>query len=191
MQLWETAASIGTFVVIAATAIAAVLQLRHMRSANQVNAIETFAAAYGGLELRSAFDFVRAELPRRLEDPEFRRELREGDLPRSKHPEISICNFFDQWGLYYRDGAIDKNAFMRVNAAVVVQFWKHLEPVVCLLADPVKGNTSFQQFEYLTIQALRWLEQHPDGDWPRGEKRLPLIDRWQETRAVRLETRAK
>src|SRR6202049_3340576 len=178
LEFWSTAASIGTFIVIAVTAVAAMVQLRHMQSANKVAAIQAFAARYDGPELSDAFHIVRSELAQRLEDPAFRQELRAGSTDRFKHPEIQVCNFFDQWGLYYRDGVIDKAGFMRVNAGVVVQFWERLEPVVGLLADTVKGNQSFQQFEYLTVQARRWLERHPDGDYPKGEQRIALTDPW-------------
>jgi hypothetical protein len=178
LEFWSTAASIGTFVVIAVTAVAAMAQLRHMRSANQVAAIQTFSASYEGPELRDAFHVVRTELAQRMQDPTFRQELRAGSIDRLRHPEIQVCNFFDQWGLYYRDGVINKASFMRVNAGVVVQFWELLEPVVALLADPVKGNQSFQQFEYLTVQARKWIARYPSGDYPPGEERIALRDPW-------------
>jgi hypothetical protein len=94
-----------------------------------------------------------------------------------KNSEV-LCNFFDQWGLYYRSGAIDRAAFMRVNSGIVLGFWELLAPVVALLADPVRGNLSFQQFEYLAVQARRWQERHPAGDYPKGEQRMPLVDRF-------------
>jgi len=184
LEFWSTLASIGTFIVIAATAVAAVVQLRHMRSANKVAAIQTFAATYEGPDLRDAFHVVRTELGQRLQDRAFRRELRTGNTDRLTHPEIQICNFFDQWGLYYRDGVIDKDSFMRVNAGVIVRHWELLEPVVALLADPTRGNFAFQQFEYLTVQARRWLERHPDGDYPKGEQRIPLTDPWRKVDGV-------
>ena len=146
LELWSTVASIGTFIVIAMTAMAALVQLRHMRSANQVAGLQNFMNSYEGPELRDAFHFVRTELKKRLEDPAFRRELRSGNVDRFKHPEVVIGNFFDQWGIYYRSSAIDRRSFMRVNAGIVVNFWRRLEPVVAMVADPVKGNTAFQQF---------------------------------------------
>lgn len=180
LELWSAVASVGTFIVIGATAIAGIVQLRHLRSANQVAALQMFAAAFEGTELRDAFQFVRTELAKRLEDPEFRRELRAGETDRIKHPEITISNFFDQWGAYYRNGVIDRRTFMQVNCGVVIGFWRLLEPAIALLADPKKGNTSFQQFEYLTIQARRWDEHHPEGDFPKAEQRIALVDKWRE-----------
>lgn len=179
LEAWSTVASVGTFVVIAATALAAVLQLRHMRAANKIAQIQAFFTEYEGPELRDAFRFVRTELAERLKDPAFRTELRNPEgVDRVAHPEISICNFFDQWGLYYRDGVIDRTSFMRVNAGVIDGFWTKLEPVVAITAAVDGGNSAFEQFEYLTVQARRWLAQYPAGDYPRGEARIPLDDPW-------------
>lgn len=180
LEVWSVIASVGTFVVISATAIAAVLQLRHMRAANKIAQIQAFFTEYEGPELRDAFRFVRSELAERLKEPAFREELRSSGVDRAAHPEISICNFFDQWGLYYRDGVIDRTSFMRVNAGVVAGFWKLLEPVIAITAAADGGNTSFEQFEYLTVQARRWLEQYKAGDYPRGETRIELRDPWAE-----------
>jgi len=43
-EILSTAAAIGTFVVIAATAIAAVVQLRHLRAQNQLTGLLTVLA---------------------------------------------------------------------------------------------------------------------------------------------------
>ncbi|MBV8170344.1 MAG: hypothetical protein JO219_00240 [Candidatus Eremiobacteraeota bacterium] len=176
LETWATLASIGTFIVIAATAIAALVQLRHMRAANQVTALQVWFTAYEGAELRSAFHFVRADLKERLEDPEFRRDISTAQIDRVKHPEITICNFFDQWGLQYRRGTIDRAAFMWTRAGVVLRFWKLLAEVIALRADPKYGNLDFQQFEYLAVQARDWLARHPAGDYPRGVPRMPLVE---------------
>ena len=188
IEMWSVIASVGTFVVITATAIAAVLQLGHLRAANKVTYIQAFFHEFEGPELSEAFRFVRNELASRLEDPEFREELRAPrGTDRKTHPEISICNFFDQWGLYYRDGVIDRASFMRVNAGVIVGFWTRLEPVVALVADGTGGsNTAFEQFEYLTVQARRWRELHPGGSYPPGVERIPLQDPWAEEDRSRL-----
>ncbi|HYK54604.1 MAG TPA: hypothetical protein VEV38_13870 [Candidatus Eremiobacteraceae bacterium] len=181
IEVWSVIASVGTFVVITATAIAAVLQLGHMRSANKVAQIQTFLAEYEGSELRDAFSFVRKDLPKRLEDPEFRAEIMRPGGDRAKHPELAIANFFDQWGLYYRDGVIDRTSFMRVNAAIVDGFWRRLEPVIAIAARSTGGvNSAWEQFEYLTVQARQWLARHPNGDYPAGVERISLKDSWAE-----------
>ena len=38
-ESWSTLAGIGTFIVFAATAIAAIIQLRHLRANNELNSV--------------------------------------------------------------------------------------------------------------------------------------------------------
>ena len=174
LEMLSALASVGTLVVITATAIAAVLQLRQQRTANKIAYIQSFFASYEGPELRAAFDFVRHDLSDRLKDPEFRGELLPDKNPdRARHPEISVINFFDTWGLYYRDGVVDRQTLMRVFGGVIVSFWERLAPVIALGSD-AHGNTSCQDFEYLAVQAHRWLARHPNGDWPKNEPRMQL-----------------
>jgi hypothetical protein len=181
LDAWATIAQIGTFIVIAVTAVAGLIQLRHLRSSNQVAGMQTFAQAYEGPEYREAFRFVRTALEERLQDPAFRKELRAGGVDRVRHPEILVCNVFDQWGGYYRLGVIDRRAFMRHNAGVITGFWQWLEPVVALTAASTGGiNMAFEHFEYLAIQAQKWERQHPNGDFPKGESRIKLVDPWRE-----------
>jgi hypothetical protein len=181
LEAWAALAQVGTFVVIAATAAASLVQLRHLRAANQVAALRLLMDQYEGAELRDAFHFVRVELAGRLEDPAFRVELLSYQTDRLRHPEITICNFFDTWGLNYREGAIEKRAFMRIMAGVTVWFWKELEPVIAMSVNSNGVNTSFQNFEYLAVEAGEWLAVHPDGDYPRGKPRMPLVNPWRET----------
>jgi hypothetical protein len=174
LEFLSAVASAGTFVVITATAIAAVLQLRQQRAGNKIAYIQSFYSGYEGSELRPAFDFVRYELAERLKDARFRDDLRPGGITvRSLHPEITVLNFFDLWGLYYRDGVVDRDSFMRVFGGVVVGFWKRLEPVIALGCDE-HGNTSCQDFEYLAVEASKWIARHPNGDYMHGASRMPL-----------------
>src|SRR5262250_647965 len=106
LETFSAIAQIGTFVVIAATAVAALVQLRHLRAANDMAAASAFIMEFEGLELREAFAFVRMQLKQRLEDPTFRAEIVGAIQDRSKHPEIAVLNFFALWGGHYRGGAI-------------------------------------------------------------------------------------
>ena len=177
-------AQVATFAVIAATAVASLVQLRHLRAANQVASVRVLLEEYEGTELRDAFHFVRSELPQRLEDPAFRAQLRANLLDREVHPEVTICNFFDKWGAHYREGAIDRRAFMRQMAGVTVWFWGRLEPVIALMSAETGVNTAFEAFEYLTLEARGWIAKHPDGDFPKGRRRLELVDKWKEVDAA-------
>jgi len=180
IDTWAAFAQIGTFVVIAATAVAALVQLQHLRAANEMAAANMFIQEFEGSELRDSFSFVRTQLKQRLEDPVFRKEIRGAIQDRSEHPEIAVLNFFDLWGGHYRSGAINRTWFMRHNAGVVLGFWKLLEPVVALSASRDGGNIAFEQFEYLAVKAQDWIAAHPEGDYPKGERRLQMTDQWSD-----------
>ena len=172
-------AQIGTFVVIAATAVIAIVQLRHIRSGNQVLWMRGLAQDYEGAEFRDAFHFVRTELTERMKEPLFRRELRSGPLDRAKHPEVIVLNLFENWGRNYRAGAVDRNAFVIQFCRVIVVHWDMLEPAIALIATRTGGvNTSFGSFEYLTVQARAWMTSNPHADYPKGAPRIPLTDLW-------------
>ncbi|MBV8172813.1 MAG: hypothetical protein JO219_12880, partial [Candidatus Eremiobacteraeota bacterium] len=46
LELWNTFATMGTFVVISATAIAALVQLRHARASYQITALAELNKAH-------------------------------------------------------------------------------------------------------------------------------------------------
>ena len=139
-----------------------------------------FIQEFEGSELRDAFSFVRTQLKERLDDPALREEIRGAIQDRPKHPEMAVLNFFDLWGGHYRSGAVNRVWFMRHNAGVVLGFWALLEPVVALTLAPDGSNIAFEQFEYLAVKAQEWIAAHPAGDYPRGERRLPIADPWKD-----------
>lgn len=69
LEAWSTAASIGTFVVIAATAIAALAQLRHMRSSNQIAALTAMQKMLESERFTHHQRFVVEQLPKLITDP--------------------------------------------------------------------------------------------------------------------------
>ena len=178
---WADLAQVGVFIVIAVTAVATLIQVRHLRTANQGAWLQAWMRDYQGSEYRDAFRFVRTELAQRLEDPAFRQELRKRGASRENHPEIVIANLFELWGMYFRLGAVDQRMFLAENHSIITQFWDRLEPVVALTAYRSGGkNDGFHSFEYLTVRARKWAATHKAGDYPKGEMRIPLNDRWRE-----------
>jgi hypothetical protein len=185
-EFLTTAAAIGTFVVIAATAVAAMVQLRHLRAANQITALDSFTKTYEGAEFRDAFHFVRSELNERLKDPAFRRELRGGTIDRANHPEVVVLNILETWGNYYRYGAIDRHIFVQQLARVMTGFWTMLEPTIALMSERSGGiNVAFENFEFFVIEARKWTDRNPLGTFPKGVRRIPLTDQWREVDASR------
>src|SRR5947209_16475960 len=97
---WVTALStFGTVVVIGATAVAALIQLRHLRAANQLEALLSLERDFRAPELQDALRYVQEELRKNLENPTYRDELaRLGYIDPQKHPELTLCNWFNAMG---------------------------------------------------------------------------------------------
>ena len=67
---WLTAiATAGTFIVIAASAVAAIFQLRHMRGSNQITALTECRETMESREFQDARQFIRSEEFRSFTSP--------------------------------------------------------------------------------------------------------------------------
>ncbi len=78
---WVTAiASLGTFVVIAASAAAALLQLRHMRGGNQIAALNEIREALESERFEVATGYVMREFQTRMDEPAMRESLQPAPL---------------------------------------------------------------------------------------------------------------
>ncbi|HEV2909756.1 MAG TPA: hypothetical protein VGX02_10825, partial [Candidatus Eremiobacteraceae bacterium] len=71
LELLSAIAAIGTFVVIAATAVAAIVQLRHLRSSNQISAITGIQETIESPEFEAARRFIHSDLPLLMKEPRF------------------------------------------------------------------------------------------------------------------------
>lgn len=80
--------ALGTLLVITVSAIAALIQLRHIRSANQLAGVLRYTEWWESPQMQSAIKYVNEELAARLRDPEYRGELLRNVASRSGHPEL-------------------------------------------------------------------------------------------------------
>jgi hypothetical protein len=178
LENWNTIAAIGTFVVIAATAAAAVVQLRHMRANNQLAAILALYHEFGDKDLQEAFRFVQQYLPQRMTDAAFRQELEaRGFIDNRQHLEIEVLNWFEQMGTLLKHGVVDEVIFLDIFGRLTSVYWVMLEPTLAVIRRR-RGEGQYQNFEFLAIRAREWLERHPHGSLPRGLERLGLSDPW-------------
>jgi hypothetical protein len=174
LELVNAAAAVGTFIVISATAIAALVQLRHLRAANQLNALLTHADALRSIQ-RDSLDFVVRELPARLRNPKFRREIEDGSPERLVHKELVVCDFYERIGSYIKNGLL--SADIVLDSVSPVLAWRRLEPVISI-ARRKRGNTIYENFEYLMVLSNDWDRRHAEGNYPRRAPRLELSDPW-------------
>jgi hypothetical protein len=176
----SAAASIGTFVVIGASAVAALVQLRHMRAGNQLEALLSLEHDFQRSDLQSALRYIQEQLPQRLEDAEYRRGLEAvGFIDSAKHPELVVCNWFNEIGTLVKHRLVAEEPFMDLFARLIVHSWAHAASAVAVMRR-TRGDSQYHDFEYLAVRAARWADAHPHGTYPRNLARETLPDRWRE-----------
>lgn len=178
MEDLNTAAVIGTFFVILATAIAATVELRHMQAKNQLQALIALLQDFRSSELQEALRYVQFYLDQKLHDPNYRAELaRIGFIDSRVHPEMTVCNWFNQMGSLVKTRIVEPDVFLDQFARLINQNWKELSPVIAILRRS-RGDTQYQNFEYLAARAKAWQDKHPHGVYPPDAPRLLVDDVW-------------
>jgi hypothetical protein len=181
---WLTAiGTLGTFVVIAASAIAALMQLRHMRGSNQIIALNEVRETIESPAFQAAERFVVQELPQRLDDPGAREALLTPLFPSEYQPARMVANFFESFGAMVKNGIIDQEIACDLWGGVAIRAWDSLAPLTANRRGILGQSALWENFEYLTVLSKRYLEKHPDGAYPKGIERLPLPEVWPETKA--------
>ena len=181
---WLTAVgTLGTFVVIAASALAALMQLRHMRGSNQIIALNEVRETIESPAFQAAESFVVRELPSRLEDPEVRAALLTPFFPSEYQPARTVANFFETFGALVKNGIIDQEIACDLWGGVAIRAWDALTPLTANRRAMLGASALWENFEYLAVLSKRYLESHPEGAFPNGMERLPLPQLWPETSA--------
>lgn len=176
-------ASIGTFVVIAVTAIAAVVQLRHIRSANQLTGALHITERFRSEEIQGATRFIYDQLPARLRDPAYRAELMfPGSPDRRAHPELFVADLFEQAGSYIKHGMLDAPQFLDFAGSYARNMWQQLREVVALRRAATNDAAQYENFEYMAALADDYSGAHGGGTYPRGARRLMPEEEWRSLR---------
>ena len=176
---WITAlGTLGTFVVIGATAVVALIQVRHMRAGNRLDAILALEEHFRDADLQAALVYVQTELRHKLDDPAYRDELaHRGFIDPRVHPELLLCNWFNKMGILVQHEVVGEEIFMDMFARLITYYWELLSPAVVLMRRS-RGTGEYHNFEYLSFRAQGWLAQKGSGDFPKGVTRRPLDDPW-------------
>ena len=173
-------AQVGTFVVILGSVLAALIQLRHIRAGNQLEALLSLQREFRVPEVQAALSYIQAQLPERLEDPAYRQELeRIGYVDPAAHPEMIVCNWFNLMGTLVARRYVSEDAFMDLFARLIVYCWRQVAPAVAIMRRS-RGEGQYHDFEYLAARAAGWLKRNPQGTFPHTLTREPLPDRWSE-----------
>jgi hypothetical protein len=170
LELVNTVASIGTFAVITATAIAALVQLRHLQRANQLAGLQSTFSALLDPSVRDLVNYVRHDLAERMRDDAFRAGIAEIPIDRREHPEFYLCDIYNHIGALVRSGLIDETIYLQTEWYNVALYWDLLRD--SMIEGAKNRPYLFENFEWLAARAQVWIREHPHGDYPIGQPRL-------------------
>jgi hypothetical protein len=181
LELINTLASVATALIIGATAIAAMIQLRHLRANNQIGLQLEIQKTFIDREFWNAMGRARFEIPSMMKDPSFaafaeryhRGTAAEGDerFEDGYEAALVVGRTFENIGNMVRNGLADKRSFMEQWATLVVSAWDATAPVARLRRQLEHSNLPWEDFEYLTVLARHWLADH-GSVYPKGVERI-------------------
>lgn len=188
-EFWSTFATFGTFIVIAATAIAALVQLSHLRAGNQINAMLSIGSQFDAKEFRAAQVVIQQRLESALENPAYRAFLaafQRGQsvpaVPQEYHDLLDasrlVGNTYEELGILLKNGIVDKNLFLDRYAWAVQRAWTCLRHATAFSRAVTRNNAIWENFEYLMVLAEDWRQEHREGAYPWGVRRLQLDNPW-------------
>lgn len=184
LELVNTLATLGTFLVIAMTAIAAIIQLRHLRSSNQIVAFNELRESFQTDEFATAARIIATELPKVIDDPAFRYEVQHAEARTVEaHALLTkirmVGNFYESLGILVRTGLVDRDTVLEFWGFILPGAWKRIAPVTAIYRRQ-QGSAVYENFEYITVLAQEWRAKHRNGTYPPGMRRIELKDDWLE-----------
>ena len=114
--------------------MAALIQLRHMRASNQLEAILALERDFRSDEIQAALLYVQTELPEKLKEREYREALaRRGFIDPKQHPEVVACNWFTTMGTLLKYDLVSDATFMDLFARLIAYYWEQLTPAIAIM----------------------------------------------------------
>jgi hypothetical protein len=180
-ELVSAIASVVTAVVIGATAVAAIIQLRHMRMNNQITALLAVQAEFDAKDFRDAEALMRREFPGILEDEGFcayfiailrdQQPIEDSRYVGARFAARLVANTYENLGVLVKRGIIDSSLLLDVYNYIVASSWDDLEGFVAIVRSLTGEQTLYLNFEYLASIARDSLASNVDL-YPRDAKRL-------------------
>lgn len=174
----SAAASVLTLLVVAASAVAALMQLRHMRGGNQIAALNEVLERMQSAEFRDTLRYVYRELPKLYDDPEVRKDLVSYPLPTKYEQARTVANFFENVGTFVKRGVIDGAITADMWGDVILTTWHALSPMITNRRKVLNQQRIWENYEYLAMLCQRFKDRHPDGTYPTRFPRMPESEMW-------------
>lgn len=169
-SLWNALVSTATLLVVAGTAFAALRQIRQLRAQTTLAGLLKVLDDWRDPEFKRILRYIRNELPEKLRDPAYLAEL-DGRFDPEKHPELTICAWYEQIGSYMKHGLLDERIMMDVSSSSCNAVWRAVEPVIERMRV-TRGDALYENFEYMAARGVLFQRAHPNGCYPADTPRL-------------------
>ena len=181
LELVNTLATFGTFLVIAGTAIAALVQLRHARGSNQIAALDELRAVFQSREFSEAQGLISTGLSELVKNPAFRyqwlnRAARTDEFRDAIEHIRLVGNYYEDVGALMIAGLLDRELTCTIYSNEVADAWDELQPLIAMSRRRVPNG--WENFEYAAMLSKNWMKTHPDGNYPYNAPRLAVNDVW-------------
>jgi hypothetical protein len=171
LEVLNTLAAVGTFVVIAATAIAAVIQLRHLRVNNQLEGLLDVVGRLEDAKLYELISETRKQLPAMLADPHYVQSVFDGTYDRNI-AWLQVGNRHERIGSLLKYKLVPEEPFLDVYSNIAIQTWEVLLPITSLLRS--RDKTIWENFEYMYVRAKSFDQRYEHGNYPKGVPRAKI-----------------
>ena len=145
---WSLFLDAVALLVIIATALAGLIQLRHLRHQNTLNA--ELAVLHGWNEPQ--FREWRLVYRRRVADQAQRssssRRVRRAGVDRARHPELYACDWMEQIGSYLKYRLVRHRRPARCTSTSINRLWNQLAPAIERMRV-TRGERLYENFEVL------------------------------------------
>ena len=161
--------------VISATAIAAVIQLVHIRSSNQIAILTNFRETTETADFLAGLEFISG-LDAKLKDPQFRRLLGVRPLPTSIYHINRVSRLLENLGCFVRRGMLDADLVCDLWGSFIDRAWTLLADTIVIMRR-TRGPALFEDFEYIAALNKQYQARHPSS-YPREIAHIAPPDRW-------------
>ena len=188
LEVLNTTASLLTVAIVAATALAALVQLRHLRAGNQTQALLSVSERLDAREFRDALTVANQGLEAALADSTFR-EYITAITRRVQPPEASrrsvemhnavvkVANTLEVLGVLVKNRVVEPGLFVDAYCSVAFGAWQRLASYTAFVRDLEGDDAIWEHFEYLAALSEDWIARHPSS-YPAGVRRLKLRNPW-------------
>jgi len=165
LELINTLASVATTIIVAAAAVAALVQLRHLRGANQISGQLALRQVLLDRDFLEAVGRARQEVPKLMKEPAFRKYVADYHLGMAEDHErydslyeeiLLVGRNLENIGNMVRNGLTDGRIFIEQWSPLVITAWDAIEPLLRIRRVAEQGDSMWEDFEYLTVLARRW-----------------------------------